>query len=287
MAEHSKISWTDHTFNCWMGCTEVSPACDHCYARTLRIRTGHPEEWAGTRTRTSAGYWRNPLKWNRAAEAAGRRALVFCASLADVFEDHPHVDGWRSDLFDLITDTPWLIWQLLTKRPQNVLGMVPAHWLAPLAWPANVWIGTTVEDQQRADERLPHLVRVPAPVRFLSVEPMLSHVDLNHWLVDCTDTSRHGPCSPSGAGSLIQWVICGGESGPGHRAIDPAWANDLRYQCNAAGVPFWFKQGSGAHPGSRIGDRKLDGAQAWPPDRYLAVDGLPSDPEFDVDWDDA
>lgn len=229
---NSAIEWTDHTFNPWVGCTKVSDGCKHCYAEALMDKRFGRVEWGvnGTRKRTSAANWRDPLKWNRDAQAAGIRQRVFCASLADVFEDRPELAEWRSDLFDLIYSTPHLDWLLLTKRPENVLDMVPANWHAWL--PANVWIGTSIENQAAADERIPHLLRIPASVRFLSMEPLLGPVDLDHVV------------SPGSLETLrgVQWVIVGGESGTKARPMHPDWVRSIRDQCQADGVPFFFKQ---------------------------------------------
>ncbi len=232
MGERTAIEWCHHTFNPWVGCTKVSPACDHCYAEGWAKRTGHPELWQGERRRTSASNWHQPIKWNRAAAAAGVRRRVFCASLADVFDNQVPPE-WRADLWMLIHATQHLDWLLLTKRPQNMRDMVP--WADPPSdpWP-NVWLGTTVENEQEAERRLPHLLSLPACVRFLSCEPLLAPIDLNRWLLD-----EHGDpyLCPS-----IHWVICGGESGVGARPMHPDWARSLRDQCAAAGVPFFMKQ---------------------------------------------
>ena len=240
MGERTAIAWTDHTFNPWHGCTEVSPACDNCYARTFSKRTGRAE-WGDLAERVvmSDKYWRHPLSWDADAEAAGRPALVFCASMADVFEDRADLTLHRRRLFALIAETPHLIWQLLTKRPQHVLRMVPILWLQE--WPSNVWIGTTVEDQERADERMPEVLRIPARVRFLSCEPLLGRVDLTRWL-------RLGS---------IEWVIAGGESGAGHRPLELAHARDLRDQAHQYDIPFFFKQVGGRFPAS--GGDQLEG----------------------------
>jgi protein gp37 len=178
MGEQTAIAWTDHTFNPWWGCTRVSPGCEHCYAETFAKRVGQ-DVWGKNADRRFFGdkHWAEPIKWNAKAAQSGRRERVFCASMADVFEDRPELAEHRARLFDLIMfETPWLDWQLLTKRPQNVLDMVPPRWLDAHAyygtngWPANCWIGTTVEDQERADERIPWLLSIPAAVRFLSCE---------------------------------------------------------------------------------------------------------------------
>ncbi|GAA1983406.1 hypothetical protein GCM10009754_70700 [Amycolatopsis minnesotensis] len=181
----------------------------------------------------SEANWRNPVKWNRAAEAARQPAKVFCASMADVFEIHPvaevnaELDAARARLWSLIDQTPWLIWQLLTKRPDNVADLVP--WSA--TWPQNVWLGVSVEDNRRATERIPVLVRANASTLFLSCEPLLEKLDLRPWLT--TDSGRRRP----------DWVIAGGESGGMKaRPMHPAWARSLRDQCQNAAVPFFFKQ---------------------------------------------
>ena len=233
MGAHTHIEWTDHTFNPWEGCTKVSPGCTHCYAESRNQRYSRGANWGpgAPRRRTSANNWNEPIRWNKKAEEASRlsygtapRPRVFCASLADIF-DIEVPDQWRMDMWALIEKCPWLDWQLLTKRPQYVEQLVPMAWLSG-HWPANVWLGTTVEDQRRADERIPILLTLPAPVRFLSCEPLLTALDVNLVL-------RSGS---------IHWVICGGESGPQARPMDPTWARGLRDQCQSAGVPFLFKQ---------------------------------------------
>lgn len=261
MAENSKIEWTDHTFNPWVGCTKVSPACDHCYAEGWAKRTGQAALWSGERRRTTAANWRKPIKWDSEAAIAGRPAKVFCASLADVFDNQAEPE-WRADLWRLIELTPNLTWQLLTKRPQNIAKMLPRNWGE--GWP-NVWLGTTVENQAEADRRILHLRAVPAKVHFLSMEPLLEAVDIHHHLWPACGWWR-GPyrsyreakeagaecgmkpqalLSASYAKTLINWVICGGESGPGARAIEQQWAESLRQQCQDSNTPFFMKQMSG------------------------------------------
>lgn len=253
MGENSKIEWTDHSFNPWIGCQKVSPGCQFCYAEQLMDKRYGRVEWGpqGTRQRTSEANWRKPLQWNRQAKADGIRRKVFCASLADVFEDRPELETWRADLFALIEQTPALDWLLLTKRPENVNGMVPDHWRWPdVGWPLNVWMGTSVEDQQRADERIPHLLKIPARMRFLSCEPLLGPVDLQAlWLPEkCwhCDEELHGELGRCWCGvchySEIHWVIAGGESGHNARPMHPDWARSLRDQCQVAGIAYHFKQ---------------------------------------------
>lgn len=268
MAENSKIEWTDHTFNPWWGCTRVSPGCVHCYAETFdkRVHGKEKAHWGVSAGRRFFGdkHWNEPLKWNAKAGAEGIRRRVFCASMADVFEDRPELVEPRARLFALIEATPGLDWLLLTKRPENMERLARDVW--PDEWPPNVWAGCTVEDQQRADERILELVSVPAAIRFLSCEPLIGPVDLRRWLeidrlIDSKEWER------SGFRPEIDWVICGGESGHGARPMDPEWARSLRDQCQAAGVAFLFKQW-GEHDGSlvRLGKhaagRELDG-RTW------------------------
>lgn len=241
MGENSKIEWTDHTFNPWIGCTKVSEGCKFCYAETLMATRHQRVTWGpqGQRVRTSAANWRKPLAWDRKAARERRRYRVFCASLADVFEDYAQVAQWRHDLWQLIDDTPHLDWLLLTKRPENVLRMYD-----PTYWWDHVWIGASVENQEQADRRIPHLIDLPARVRFVSVEPLLGPVDLAPWLGGMYWTGvehfglRELVCEPAG----LQWVIVGGESGAQARPMHPNWARRLRDECGAAGVPFFFKQ---------------------------------------------
>jgi protein gp37 len=222
--ENSKIEWTDHTFSPWLGCTKVSDACTNCYAESWAKRTGHPELWAGERRRTTAANWLQPIKWNRKAEAEGVRRRVFCASLADVF-DNQVPTFWREDLFKLIAATSHLDWLLLTKRPQNIAKMIP--WgTRGLPWP-NVWLGTTAENRDEMARRRGHLLSVPAAVHFLSCEPLLERI----WL----------PALDSYWASL-NWVICGGESGGGARMMEESWARSLRDECREMGIAFFMKQ---------------------------------------------
>lgn len=249
MAENTKIEWADHTFSPWTGCTKVSPACDHCYAEGWAKRSGHVKWGSGQpRRRTSDANWRMPLKWSREAERTGVRPRVFCASLADVFDNE--VDpAWRADLFRLIADTPKLDWLLLTKRIGNARTMMAdALHLESSAnldgriWPLpNVWLGATVVNQEEADRDIPKLLAVPAAKRFLSIEPMLGPMllpfeRLREWnRIALLNQQEH-------AVSRIDWVIVGGESGPGARPMSPDWARSIRDQCEEAGVPFLFKQ---------------------------------------------
>ena len=225
MAEVTGIGWTHHTYNPWIGCTKVSPGCDLCYAEHDWDHRYHRVEWGGPRSRTKTA--KEPLSWDRKARAAGERRRVFCSSISDVF-DNQAPDEWRADLWALIARCRALDWMLLTKRPQNITKMLPEGW----PWP-HVWLGTTSENQEEAERRLPILLRIPAVVHFASVEPQLGPVDLGNYV---------------GAG--LDWVICGGESGYGCRPFDPDWARPLRDQCHASSTAFFMKQ-LGGHPDKR------------------------------------
>lgn len=300
MAENSKIEWTHHTFNAWRGCTKVAPGCQYCYADDLSKRNpGTLGIWgpSGTRVVASKSMWRQPLKWDAAAKAAGERHRVFCASLADVFEDYRltmrnsrgdwlhHADRWgksnpqspylaiaglaigksrvtmndvRRRLFHLCAATPNLDKLLLTKRPENIPQMIEElvgidWWKANCA--AHCWLGTSISDQATADRNIPLLLKCGdlSPVLFLSAEPLLGPVDLEKitlrddgqlpndlsrqfgdYICPLTGTFRDSP--------HIDWLIAGGESGHHARPMHPDWVRSLRDQCQAAGVPFLFKQ---------------------------------------------
>jgi len=288
--KNSAISWTDNTFNPWIGCTKVSPGCAHCYAaeqNKLRKWTAGGE-WGKERRRTSTANWKEPVKWNAAAANSNAglgdhapfgqtRPRVFCASLADWLDDEVPVE-WLVDLLALIHTTPNLDWLLLTKRPENwaprmtaayksidpgklhmdsVLSMLERWGQASkknnkfgLKPPQNVWIGTTVENQDYADRRIPKLLNIPAKVHFLRVEPMLGPVDLAR--MSLVNGVGYGSANPlqgvlpsynkGQRGPSISWVICGGESGPQRRPFEIEWALSLADQCTAAGVPFFMKQ---------------------------------------------
>lgn len=273
VAANTKIEWCDHTFNPWIGCTRISPGCDHCYAEAtmgqsrLRMAT-----WGGPGTRaqlvlTSAGIWRHPRCWDRAAAKAGTRPRVFCASLADVFDTDAPVQ-WREALWDLVHETPHLEWLILTKRPQNIARLLPGDW-GP-GWP-NVRLGVSVENQEEADRRIPRLLDVPhglAP--FISAEPLLGPVCL-HGLpggpqddedVRINALSGYYVTSPREEyGTPMQaigWVIIGGESGRQARPCDVQCIRDLVAQCRAAGVPCFVKQ-LGAQPVCRVQRPLADG----------------------------
>jgi protein gp37 len=261
--ENSKIEWTDHTFNPWIGCTKVSAGCTNCYAETLMDQRYGRARWGkgNPRTLTSDANWRKPLAWNRDALMKGTRYRVFCASLADVFD--PEVDdAWRDRLVSLIETTQQLDWLLLTKRPERALAYSQA---TPL--PRNVWMGTSVEHQEAANLRIPILLQIRAAIRFLSIEPLLGAVDLKQWAIpvgapgQCVDSNGqwwHSPGSCKRCRPAIDWVIVGGESGRRARSMQPEWVRSLRDQCLGAGVPFHFKQW-GEYGEAAPGDNRLIG----------------------------
>ncbi len=274
MAKTTAIEWCDSTLNPWIGCSKVSPGCDNCYAEQRMDKRLHVVQWGPVqpRKRTSESNWREPLKWesNHAAFFAehGRRQRVFCASLADVF-DNAVDPQWRADLFALIEATPNLDWLLLTKRIGNVASMVPEAtdlidygegWQSMWGqgvWPENVWLGASIVNQAEADRDIPKLLAVPAAKRFLSMEPLLGAVDLRFCTVYQGKPDGYDSWTPNrqhdhatmvaratyhNACLTVDWVIVGGESGPGARPMHPDWARSLRDQCVAAGVSFLFKQ---------------------------------------------
>jgi protein gp37 len=224
MADTTGIQWTDHTHNEWWGCSAPAGAgCDHCYAATLDRRTGGDYFGIGTRPRLTTEKNRNkPYRWNREAESAGERRKVFCGSMMDFFDKHAPA-GARDALWEKIRATPSLDWQILTKRPGNVLRMLPPDWNG--GYP-NAWLGVTVENRRNGLRRLAQLRALPARLRFLSVEPLLEDLGT----IDLTG---------------IHWVIVGGESGPGFRRMEQAWAERVVAQCRAQGVRVFFKQWGG------------------------------------------
>lgn len=308
MGVETKIGWTHHTFNPWRGCAKVSAGCARCYADTLSRR--NPATlgvWGpnGTRVVAAEAAWREPLKWDRAAREAGERRRVFCASLADVFEDwrgpvvdakgrrlfnapdrdgafawRPETDVWncesmglppltmadvRARLFCLIRETPSLTWLLLTKRPENIVRLgFDGHRPDVFGgddWP-NVWLGVSAEDQAAFNARVPILLSIPATVRFVSAEPLLGPIDL------AVSPLRDGSGLPWYEGEAppgLDWIIAGGESGPGRRPMEVGWLASIAAQCRAAGVACYVKQDA-AH---------RDGQQGRIPDDLWSVKAYP------------
>lgn len=234
--KNSRIEWTDHTFNPWIGCTEISTGCRDCYARRDFEERKHLVTWGQgePRHRTSPANWRQPYRLNAEAKRTGTRPLMFCASLADVF-DKEVKDAWRTDLFDVIDDCRQLHWLILTKRPKHAREYL-TRW-EEFGWPwAHVWLGVSVENDDAGLARIPELIETPAAGHFISYEPLLGPV--NYEIV-------------------VDWVIAGGESGSKARPMHPAWVRGLRDQCQATDTPFFFKSwGEWASlsewPGSRL-----------------------------------
>lgn len=254
MAEKTEISWAHSTFNPWIGCTRVSPGCDHCYAAALMDERYGRVKWGAGEPRQRTKTWGEPVRWNRLAAASGKPWRVFCASLADVF-DNEVPDEWRQDLWDLITCTPSLTWMLLTKRIGNVRKMTPV-W-EEFGWPDNVWLGITVVNQAEADRDIHKLLEVPAAVRWLSCEPLLEPINFR-WASWLSIRGRERTDHLDGL-RMLDWVIVGGESGAHARPLRPHWVADIRDQCKEAGVPFHFKQWGGRTP--KANGHLLDGRE--------------------------
>lgn len=266
MSDRSKIEWTDATWNPVTGCTKVSPGCDHCYAETLAERfrgtPGHYYEH-GFDVQLRPEKLDQPLRWRRP-----RR--VFVNSMSDLFHDAVP-DKFIAHVWAIMAAADQHTFQVLTKRHGRMRSLLTTvdFWRmvsyrledmgidaypSPLDLPPNVWVGVSVEDQKRADLRIPGLLDTPAAVRFLSCEPLLGRVDLSRWLTHddecassddppwCTCTLEHRRGDPYFYKDRIDWVIVGGESGRDARPMHPEWARTLRDQCQTAGVPFHFKQ---------------------------------------------
>ena len=273
MAENTKIEWADATVNHWAGCTKVSPACDNCYAQRMAGRLWKVQWGAGQPRRQFVSAREMLEALDRKAQRIGKRLRVFHNSLSDMF-DKEVPDGWSMDAFKAMADTPNLQHLVLTKRIGNVRPYTKRDGLAfDLIGDGRIWLGITVVNQEEADRDIPKLLAVPAAKRFLSIEPMLGPVNLNlptrKWVNsrgdatcdhccngdrcdDPTHFSRGRPdfaphcrcpyCRGTGKGTPLDWIIVGGESGPGARPMHPDWVRSLRDQCAEAGVPFLFKQ---------------------------------------------
>lgn len=254
--KETKIEWAHHTLNFWWGCEKVSPACKHCYAETLNKIYGRGRAvWGkgGLRWLRDNAF-SEAMKLNRISKASGGAQRIFVNSMSDTFEDHPQLEEHRAKALgrmEFFQDANWL---LLTKRPENITRMVPPAWLD--RWPAHIWVGTTVESQEFAELRVPELLKVPARVRFLSCEPLLGVLDVAKWLRPDPCVDHYDPV----LSECVQWVISGGESGPGARSMDPDWARDLRDQCAEAGTAYFFKQWGGRD--KKAAGRELDG-RTW------------------------
>ena len=265
MGKNSSIEWTDHTFNPWVGCAKVSAGCQHCYAEALMDTRFGRVQWGvnGTRQQTNPANWVQVRRWNAEAVRTGVRRRVFCGSLCDWLEDRHDTNAWRISLLELIELTHGLDWLMLTKRPENAVRLIQqaAGRSVESFFERNphVWFGTSVENQEQADKRIPHLLNIPARVRFLSMEPLLGPVDLTRIdyggepgsAIDCLrelywqwyyDGDHLIDKAPTDDARTVNWVIVGGESGNNARPMHPDWARSIRAQCQAAGVPFFFKQ---------------------------------------------
>lgn len=243
MSATSSIEWTEATWNPVTGCTKVSPGCDNCYAE--RITERFHGKGSFTIVRRDEGKLYLPLKWRKP-----RR--IFVNSMSDLFHDDVPA-GFIGRVFSVMAQTPQHTYQVLTKRHGRMRSLLRdpdfrSHTgVAVEDWPlANVWLGVSVEDQQWADTRIRHLVQTPAAVRWLSCEPLLGPVDLRQWLGGTVYPSTAMGLGAGGqtfmTGPGIDWVVVGGESGPGSRPMMPGWARSLRDQCTTADVPFFFKQ---------------------------------------------
>lgn len=249
------ISWTGtpldsggiaggFTLNPWWGCEAIAPGCDRCYAEAFDRRTGGAHWGPGARPRPmSEAYWRNPGKWNAKAIREGTRLRVFAGSMCDVMDKHAP-PGARDRLWAEIRATQALDWLLLTKRAPNIVRFLPSDWGTGYE---NVWLGVTVENRKHGLPRIEHLRKVPSRIRFLSIEPLLEDLGA----IDLTG---------------IHWVIVGGESGPGARPMEVDWVRSIRAQCDAAGVPFFYKQKGARSSSGDKGGCLLDGLEvkAWP-----------------------
>jgi len=256
----NKIGWCHFTVNFWWGCTKVSEACRNCYAASLDLMRG--PLFDGGRYHWGA----NAPRWLRCGAATKRvqqlarmaaklfRLRVFVNSMSDTFEDHPDLPPARLTLFSVLAAYPQLNFLLLTKRPENVRRMVPAHWLTN--WPKHVWLGTTVESLEQLD-RVRHLMESGCPNLFVSVEPMLGPVTFLEvpWGEPCDCCGGKvfinaysgqvwcgGGCDGPKYFNTLKWVICGGESGKGSRPLHPTWAGNLGIECKSQGAAFYFKQ---------------------------------------------
>lgn len=242
MAENSGIEWTHNTFNPWIGCTKVSAACDHCYAEAWDARglQGTARRWGPHARRTRTKTWGQPKTWQNKAKALGVRYRVFCASLADVADNHKSIEPeWRCDLVALIRQCPDLDFLLLTKRPQNVAKLYPD---LIEDWPSNVWMGASTENREEMLRRGEALAALPARITFWSAEPLVG---------DLGEIPDH---------IMPSWVITGGENARNYRPVNPDWFRSIRDQCEARDVPFLFKQWEGnGQKEIKAKGRELDG----------------------------
>lgn len=299
MGDTTAIEWADHTQNFWIGCTKVSPGCHNCYAESLSDRW-HWDVWGpdAPRRRTKDDNWRKPLRWNKEAQAKGKRETVFAQSLSDFFEDHPGLDQMRADAYPIIETTTWLDWLILTKRTENIPRMLPEHWLRRM--PPNVWLMFSAENQEQAELRAVWMIKVrdlvSPTVIGISAEPLLGPIDFTHlrpiepervarllrathdadeavrlagewtrlrYLYEQRYGNQKGVINlldkRPGSNGIADWIIVGGESGLHHRPFNPDWARQIRDDCQANGVAYFFKQYGGIT--AKSGGDLLDGQQ--------------------------
>ena len=226
MGMNTRIQWCHHSWNPWIGCSHVSSGCTHCYAEAIARRMGVRWGPSGERRRTSTSNWKEPLKWDRRARASGVRERVFCASLADLFDERAP-DGALSDVWELIDLTTNLDWLVLTKRPERIAESLPDD----TVWRdmhKKVWLGISAENQETFDQRWRLLADLDryVHIRFVSYEPALGPIALPSW-------PEH---------RVPDWLIVGGESGPNARQMVQGWATDMIQQCRDLKIPVWFKQ---------------------------------------------
>ncbi len=288
MAENSKIEWCDHTANFWWGCLKVSPGCEHCYAETLSKRIGK-NIWgpaATTDREKKKAIWKDIQEWDKKAWRDGVRRRVFVQSMSDFLEDHPQANEIRKEAIRVLENLKWLDVLLLTKRPENAERFL-GDWF--YGWPEHVWMGTSIETQKYADERIPELLKIPAKIRFLSCEPLLGPIDFDvleekgdeygdgavHWnMISGERWLRDGFEKDLPSKPAIHWVIAGGESGPKARPMHPDWVRSLRDQCQQAGAAFHFKQWGEFAP--YIPREDPQGKQTV---QHVRLDGLPYKPD--------
>jgi len=261
----TKIEWTESTWNPVSGCTKVSPGCANCYAERMAKRLkamGTPGYEDGFAVTLHPNRLADPLRWKKPR-------MIFVGSMGDLFhEDVPDEFIWQ--VIETAYQAKQHVFQILTKRPERMRDV-----LTRSAWwnndtPPNIWLGTSTENQETANERIPHLLDCPAAVRFVSAEPLLGPVNLAEYLsCDCVAAGRAGwepgpvqqrelcqACGGFPFRDSIDWVIVGGESGPGARPMKPDWVRSIRDECQAAGVSFFMKQ-MGGYPSKRAAIRDI------------------------------
>ena len=256
----TRIEWTrspdgtaGKTWNVVSGCTPVSEGCRNCFAKRMAKRLagrfGYPAAPHEFDVTLHPDRLDQPLRWKKPR-------MIFVVSMGDLFHEDVPSKFIKHDVWNVMVDAKQHIFQLLTKRPERMLALLGNH----TPWPSNIWAGVSAENQEQADKRIPPLLRTPAAVHFVSLEPLLGPINLERYITDWTDCGNRGSvalevgydsyatslcrraCPKGGEGPALSWVICGGESGPGARPMHPQWARDIRDQCQEARTPFFFKQ---------------------------------------------